>query len=119
MEDLALSQLTASAVTVYIIETLKKSTKLGFIGQNTNVINTLASLLGSIATASALHWTFDKGSGAVVITLNAYSLLHGGWDVFRSFAMNELVYRGAFKESKPVPVVGAPTEAEPGEGKAN
>ena len=119
MADIVTTQITASALVVYGIELMKKTSWLPWITRTSDNVNRTVSTLLAAATALGIHSTFDASRGTLVITgLTMASLLHFGLDWLRSFVFQQMIYKGVIKpqatsaKAEPIPVV-APVVAEP------
>ena len=92
------TQLTNSAIIVYVVQQLKKFDWIPLIHENSTKINRLVALVLAGLNAMAVHWTtegtFVNGQ-TIIITIPAASVLfHGLWGWAQSFITQELIYQG-------------------------
>lgn len=99
------TKVTASAVTVYVLELIKKWKALPWITSHTKYINRAASVLAAGAGAIGIHSTFDHASGTLIISgLSLATVIGGAWAWLQQFVFNEIIYQGAVNKQPP-PVV--------------
>lgn len=100
--------LTASAVSVWIIQQLKNWKWFKLLTPSSATLNRVASVIAAVFTATGIHVVFNSGTltitGLTLTTILAASI---AW--FKSFVMNELIYQG---------VVNKPTTVQVGTGTA-
>ena len=85
--------LTASAVSVWVIQQLKNSSWFKMLTPSSAVMNRLASAVAAIFTATGIHVAFASGTLTITgLTLGAILGAAIAW--FKSFVMNELIYQG-------------------------
>ena len=85
--------LTASAVSVWVIQQLKNSSWFKMLTPSSAVMNRLASAVAAIFTATGIHVAFASGTLTITgLTLSAILGAAIAW--FKSFVMNELIYQG-------------------------
>lgn len=98
--------LTASAVSVWIIQELKKAKWFQLLTPSTATLNRLASMLAAVATATGIHVAFSAGTLTISgLTLTGIIGAVIAW--FKSFVMNELIYQGIANKNSPS--TGEPT----------
>jgi len=101
-----LSQLTSSAVVIYVIESLKKSAWCPWITMETKTINRWLAVVGSGASAIGVHFAYDGKAGALLITgLTVAGIAHGLWHWAQQYALTQLAYDSAIN-NKYVPAAG-------------
>jgi hypothetical protein len=91
----ATAMLTASAISVYLIQRLKSASWFKLLTPNTKYLNIAASLFAAAIAATGIHYTFDPNAGTLTITgLTIAGILTALWTWAKSFALNELIYQG-------------------------
>lgn len=99
MQDLVVSQVTLSAVVVVIIQWLKNSPWFPWLNAQSEKAKHVAAVLGALLTAVGVHYTYDASIGTLTITgLTLAGVGHGAWHVLQSYAFQETLYKGAFKQ---------------------
>ena len=107
MGNEVLDTLSASAISVAIIQWLKNTKLIPFMGQHTSGINRIVAWVMAFLAGTGIHYQFDHATGTLTLTgLTVATILHTGGDTIKSYALQWLVYRGV----KPGLV---PTEAAP------
>jgi hypothetical protein len=97
--------LTASAVSVWIIQQLKSATWFKVLTPSTATLNRLASIIAAAATATGIHVAFSAGTLTITgLTLTGIIAAVIAW--FKSFVMNELIYQGIANRAEATPVNG-------------
>lgn len=103
MPEAFLSQLTASAIVVYLIQTLKKSPYVPWLTMESKRAARILSGLGAALSAFGVHAAMSGDASAgwsVTITIpSVVTLIHAGWDWVEQMALNQLVFDGVV--SKP------------------
>lgn len=96
-------QVTAGALTAWLIQKLKNSPRLTWISENSTKINRAISVTMALATTVGIHWVW-KGSISTggVFTLNLppnfpQVILSVLWRAGGSFVIQELVYQNVIK----------------------
>jgi len=85
--------LTASAVSVWIIQKLKNASWFKLVTPDTKVMNLMASIFAAFLSATGIHITFNTGTLTITgLALSAILPAVIAW--FKSFVMNELIYQG-------------------------
>jgi hypothetical protein len=96
------SQVTASATVVMLVQWLKTTKLVPFINAHSAGVNRVVAWAMATGTALGLHIAFDSSTHTLVVTgLSAAVILHGAWDVVQNIAMQELVYHGVLKTPAP------------------
>jgi hypothetical protein len=96
MGEELLSQLTSSAVVIYAIEALKKSRWFPWLTAETTTVNRIAAVVGSLAAAVGIHYSYDMTAGALLITgLTPSGISHGIWHWAQQYAITQLAYDAA------------------------
>lgn len=94
----ALSTLTASTLTVSIIQWLKTSKWLPFINQHSAGLNRTIGWLSAFATGTGIHYTFNHDAGVLTITgLSAGVIIHTATVTAKQYAVQWLIYKGIVK----------------------
>ena len=89
--------LTASAVSVWVIQRLKHATWFQMLTPSTVTLNRLASFIAAAATATGIHVAFSAGTLTITgLTLSGIAAAVIAW--FKSYVMNELIYQGVVKK---------------------
>ena len=90
------SQITASAVIVWLMQQLKNAKWFPAITHQTGRLNRIVAVILAAGAAIGIHATFDQAAGTLMITgLTATGLAHGAWMWLKSFALQEIIYQGA------------------------
>lgn len=93
-----LSTLTASTLTVSIIQWLKTTKWVPFINQHSASVNRALGWLGAFATGTGIHYTFNHDAGVLTITgLSAGIIIHTATVTAKQWAFQLLIYKGIFK----------------------
>lgn len=93
--------LTASAMTVAVIEWMKNTKFIPFMSQHTAGINRLVSWLAALGTATGIHYQFDEHTGTLTLTgISLWVIVHALWDTTKSYAFNWMLYRGIVKPAQ-------------------
>ena len=91
----ATATITASAMSVYIIQRLKNAKWFKLLTPNTKYLNIAASLFAAAIAATGIHYTFDSQAGTLTITgLTLAGILTAVWTWAKSFVLNEIIYQG-------------------------
>jgi hypothetical protein len=98
--------LTASAVTVWLIQKLKEASWFKMLTPSSTTMNRLASVVAAILTATGIHVAFNSGT-LTVTGLTGMAILTAGIAWVKSFVMNELIYQGIVNRPTNVPVTVA------------
>jgi len=102
--------LTASAVSVWIIQKLKSSAWFRLLTPSTTTLNRLASIVAAALTATGIHVAYSAGTLTITgLTATGIAAAFIAW--FKSFVMNELIYQGVANRASPVPVLTAKNAA--------
>lgn len=97
------AMLTASAVSVWIIQQLKKAKWFALLTPSTATLNRLASMIAALATATGIHMAFAAGTLTITgLTLTGIVAALIAW--FKSFVMNEIVYQAVANKAQTVAV---------------
>lgn len=87
--------LTASAISVYIIQKLKSANWFKLLGPNTKYMNIAASLFTAAISATGINFAFNESAGTLTITgLTLTGILTALWTWGKSFVLNEMIYQG-------------------------
>lgn len=101
-EPLISTQLTASAVVVWLIQYLKKAGWLTFMTDDTAVINRVVSALLALVTAAGIHYQFDTVAGVLTVTgLTISNGLHFIWAAIQQFVGQEILYEAIYNKPRP------------------
>lgn len=120
---------TASAMSVAVIQWLKNTKLIPFMDQHTAGLNRFAGWLAAFGSSVGIHWTFDHTAGTLTLTgLTLAAIGHTAWDTTKSYAFQWLVYRGIVKdkaadvaavaEGMPAQIAVSPGAAQAGISKA-
>ena len=100
MADPVMSTITAGGMAVAVIQWLKETKWLPFINEHSAGINRLVAAIAACISAIGLHWAFDASEGVLTITgLHWANIGHSAWDVFKSYVLQWLMYKGVIKGS--------------------
>ena len=91
--------ITASAVSVWIIQKLKDSKWFTLLGPNTKYMNMVASAFSAFLAATGIHYSF-AGDTLTITGLSLAAILSGLWACSKSFVINELIYQGLVQVPK-------------------
>lgn len=95
--------LTASAISVYIIQLLKSAKWFKLLTSNTKYMNIAASLFAAAISATGIGYSFNEQNGTLTVTgLTVAGILAAAWTWAKSFVLNEMIYQGT---------IGGPTKA--------
>jgi hypothetical protein len=87
--------LTASAISVYIIQRLKSWNWFTLLSPTSKYANMAASVFTAALGATGIHYTFNPDAGTLTLTgLTLTGILTALWTWAKSFALNELIYQG-------------------------
>jgi hypothetical protein len=101
MQDLVVSQVTLSAVVVVVLQWLKRSPWFPWLTDRTEKAKHVAAVLGAAATAVGVHYTYDASIGTLTITgVTLAGIGHGAWHWLQSYAFQESLYKGVFRDPK-------------------
>lgn len=101
-----LSQLTSSAVVIYVIQALKRSSWFPWVTTETKRLNRWLAVLGSAASAAGIHLAYDGTLGTILITgVTTSGIAHGLWHWFQQYALTQLAYDATI-DNKYVPKAG-------------
>lgn len=107
--------ITTSAVSVWLIQQLKKSKWFALLTPSSTTMNRLASIVGALLSATGIHLAFNAGTLTITgLTLATAVPALIAW--FKSFVMNELIYMGVQTKQQAVATgqtVGAPATPAP------
>lgn len=109
--DLVTTQVTISAVVVFLLERLKRARWFPWLSaEKEKVTQWVAAALAALA-ALGIHTEFDATKGVLIISgLTVAGVLHGGFEVLRSLAFQELIYHGVVKKPAGELIVGVKEE---------
>src|SRR5438445_27836 len=92
----AVDQITASAVSVFVLQLIKKSKAIPWISSETPKLNRAIALILAGITALGIHYTYDATAGTLVISgLTLGGVLHASWHYLQSIAVQEGFYQAA------------------------
>jgi len=93
-----LSTLTASTLTVSIIQWLKATKLVPFINQHSAGLNRTLGWVSAFATGAGIHYTFNHDAGVLTITgLSAGVIIHTATVTAKQYAVQWLIYKGVVK----------------------
>jgi len=108
------TQITASAVAVFVIQLMKRWSALPWITHWTPRVNRVVAIASSFLTAIGVHIAYSSVEHTVVISgLTLTGILGMLWVWVKQFALQEYVYQSAANRTKVVPVAGAALEVAP------
>ena len=93
-----LSQISASAVVVALLNHLKQSAWVPFINANSKWVNRLVAGVFAVATSLGMHFSFDADIGTLTVTgLTAAGMAHSGWEVVKAYVVQHYMYKAGEK----------------------
>jgi hypothetical protein len=106
--NLMLTQISVSTFIVGLLEWMKKNQHLTWLNAESYKVNRAIAFLLATTAAVGIHLSWTHGATAGDYTLGIVgatplALAHAGWDIFRSFMTQQLVFRTAVR---PVPLAG-------------
>lgn len=126
MSDELISQVTASGIVVWLLQHLKQSGWAPWITQSTDNLNRIVAVVLATATTAgiAIASAWDGGTLTLTISgLTVSNILTFVWKIANGVVMQEIIYRGAVKEAKPIviprTVTPAVTESKVAAGAGN
>lgn len=103
--------ITASAVSVFLINLLKNAKWFPWIDKESKAGARMFALLLAAASAAGIHAAYAGGT-LTITGLTLTGILAGGWLWLKSFALQEWIYQSSKvktpDQSTPVPVVVVP-----------
>jgi hypothetical protein len=109
--SLMLTQVSVSTFIVGAMEWAKKNHHFTWINAESTKVNRAVAFGCAVFAAAGIHLSWSHGLNAGDYTIGIVgatpiALAHAGWDIFRSFMTQQLVFRAAVK---PVPLAGQVT----------
>lgn len=103
-----LTQLSYSAVIVWLMQQAKRADWVPFIGNNSATVNRMVALVASGIAAIGVHWTIvgslHAGQTITITIPDAVTLWSGLVHWFQSFTTTEVLYQGIANRTVVVPV---------------
>lgn len=100
-ESLVSTQLTASAVVVWVIQYLKGAGWLKFMTCDTGKLNRAVSAIFALLTAAGIHTTFDSTAGVLTVTgITLVNGVHLVWAAAQQFVGQEIIYEMVYHPRK-------------------
>ena len=100
MENLVLTQLTASGLVVWLMQKLKGAKSVPQVSQSTDGLNRVLAVILATAAAAGIGYgyTWEAGTFTFSVTgLTVTAVLGFGWKVVTGLATQEIIYRAAVK----------------------
>ena len=95
MSNELVSTVTASAMSVAIIQWMKNTKYIPFMNQHSSAFNRFVGWVAAFLSATGIHYSFNHDTGTLTLTgLTAVALGHTVWDTTKSYAFQWLTYRG-------------------------
>ena len=95
------TQITASAIAVFIIQQMKKWSALPWINHWTPRINRLVAIVSSFLTAIGVHVAYSSVDHTMIISgLTLTGILGMLWVWLKQFALQEYVYQSSANRTK-------------------
>ena len=95
------TQITAGAVSVFVIQKLKSWEALPWITHWTPMVNRLVAIVSSFLTAIGIHMAYSSVDHTLVISgLTLTGILGMMWVWIKQFALQEYVYQSAANRTK-------------------
>jgi hypothetical protein len=108
------TQITAGAVSVFIIQRMKSWSALPWISHWTPMVNRVVAVISAALTAVGVHFAYSAVDHTVIISgLTLTGVLGMLWVWVKQFALQEYVYQSAANRTKVVPAAGAALEVAP------
>ncbi len=93
-QNLVLSTGGLAIGTVYLIELAKRSKLFPFLTADTETANRIVGVLAALIGAMGIHYEWDAASRVLAFTIpTASAALHGGWQFFIQWAIQQYVYK--------------------------
>lgn len=114
-----MTQVTVSAIVVWLFKKLKETTWFPFLSESTaRWAQTAWGVVAAFLSAAGIHFTYDGTAGTLLVT----GLLQAGivtalWEAAQQFVMQQLIYHGVVQPNAPSP--SAVVDAAIKEVKAN
>jgi len=103
-ENVVMTQVTLSAVTVAVINWLKASPYFPWITKEKVALVRVLSVLGAALTSVGIAWVWDPAAHSLTITgLSLAAIGAFGYAALKSFVMNEVLYNATRKPSAAAP----------------
>ncbi len=101
MEDLILSQFTASGIAVWLLQKIKGSPKIPQVTQQTDGLNRVLAVLLAALTAGGITYGYAWEAGTLTFSIQGLTvtgILSFLWHIATSLTAQEVIYRGAVKK---------------------
>jgi hypothetical protein len=100
--DPLLSQATASAIAVWLLERAKRTAWFPFLTeQSTAAVQRLWGIIAAVISAAGINYTFNSTEGTLLITgLTSVGITGALWAFAQSFTLQQFVYHGIIKSEK-------------------
>lgn len=92
MHDVIGTQVTVSAVAVYLLEKAKKAKWFPLVQAGSPAVNRVVAVLVALATAAGIHFSFDAGT-LTVSGLTGENFIHLAGEAIRAFVFQEGIYQ--------------------------
>jgi hypothetical protein len=97
MNELA-SQVTASGIVVWVLQSLKKANWFPWITEHSDTVTRIWAVVLAAATSAGISYTYDPSAGMLTISgATLAGVLSFLWKVVSALVFQELIYRGAVK----------------------
>lgn len=104
MGDLVLDQVTAAGLIVMLVQWVKNTKLVPWINNHTALATRILSWAAAFATATGVHYMYDKEQGTLLFTgLTLSAVASSTWHWISSIVAQELIYRGVVPDQPAKP----------------
>lgn len=107
-----LASFSAACLVNEIIQKMKECKKVSFLGEGKSQANFLAGLAGAVISAEGVHLTVDPTMTMINLSVPVQVLTHAIWDVGKSWALQQFLWRLAIKPRKTTALEREPEKVE-------
>jgi hypothetical protein len=91
------TQLTSSAVIVWVIQELKKAGWCKYLTEDTVKLNRSISAIAALASGAAINWNWDAATSSITISgLTVTAIAAFLWGALQQFIGQEVIYQAVF-----------------------
>ena len=100
MEQQVLSQVVMAWVVTQAIQRLKRWKDLPWMTARTDTVNRIVGIILAFFASLGIMFTFDPEAGTLVVSgLTLSTVLAGVWTWVQQVVLQQIIYRGAVKET--------------------
>ena len=100
MEQQVLSQIVVAWVVTQAVQWAKRASGLPWISAKTDTLNKIVGIVLAFFSSLGIIFTFDPQAGTLLVTgLTLTTLLTGIWTWVQQVVLQQIIYRGAVKET--------------------